>query len=52
MERKRDLYMIFIDLENVYDKVGEVLWRCLKAGGVSMTYIGVMKDIMIEPSPG
>ncbi|XP_047249968.1 uncharacterized protein LOC124885761 [Capsicum annuum] len=45
-ERKRDLHIVFIDLKKAYDKVsGEVLWRCLKAIGVPVVYIYLIKDI-------
>jgi hypothetical protein len=45
-EQKKDLYMIFIDLEKAYDKVPRnVMWWALQKHRVSSKYIILIKDM-------
>ena len=44
--RKRDLHMIFIDLEITYDRVQrKILWKALEKKRVHIAYIQVIKDM-------
>ena len=44
-EHKRNLHMIFIDLENAYDSVPrEIIWKYLEANNVPSTYVRAIKD--------
>jgi hypothetical protein len=45
-EQKKDLYMIFIDLEKTYDKVPRnIMWWTLQKHKVSSKYITLIKDM-------
>jgi hypothetical protein len=45
-EQKKDLHMIFIDLEKTYDKVlSNVMWWALQKHKVSTKYITLIKDM-------
>jgi hypothetical protein len=45
-EKKKDLHMIFIDLEKTYDKViRNVMWWALQKHKVSSKYITLIKDM-------
>jgi len=45
-EQKKDLHMIFIDLDKAYDKVARnVMWWALKKHKVPTKYITLIKDM-------
>ena len=45
-ERKKDLHMVFIDLEKAYDSIPRrVIWDSLKARGISSVYIETIRDM-------
>ncbi|KAL6560456.1 hypothetical protein OROGR_004015 [Orobanche gracilis] len=45
-ERRRDLHMVFIDLEKAYDSISrDVIWRSLKQKRLSLQYVRVIQDI-------
>jgi hypothetical protein len=46
MEQKKDMHMIFIDLEKAYDKVSKnVMWWTLQKHKVSIKYITLIKHM-------
>ena len=43
---KKDLHMVFIDLEKAYDKIpSNVMWWALDKHKVPTKYVGLIKDI-------
>ena len=45
-ERKKDLHLVFIDLEKAYDSIPRsIVWDSLKNRGISRRYIKVIQDM-------
>ena len=48
-EKKRDLHMVFIDLEKAYDSVTRsLIWDSLERIGVPGKYVDLVKDIYVR----
>jgi hypothetical protein len=46
MEQKKDMHMVFIDLEKTYDKVPRnIMWWALQKHKVLIKYITIIKDM-------
>ena len=45
-EQRKDLYIVFIDLEKAYDSIPRgIIWDSIKARGISQMYIEAIWDI-------
>ena len=45
-ERKKDLHLVFVDLEKAYDSIPRcIVWDSLKNRGISRRYIEVIKGM-------
>ncbi|GMQ01954.1 hypothetical protein CsSME_00048401 [Camellia sinensis var. sinensis] len=45
-EKKRDIHIVFIDLEKAYDRVSrDIIWWVLEKKGVTKGYIDVIRDM-------
>ena len=45
-EKKKDLHMVFIDLEKAYDKIPrDVMWWALDKHKIPTKYVGLIKDM-------
>ena len=45
-EKKRDIHMVFIDLEKAYDRVPwDIIWWVLSKKGATNGYIDVIRDM-------
>ena len=50
-ERKKDLHMVFIDLEKAYDNISRcIIWDNLKVRGISSRYIEAIRDMYDKTS--
>ena len=45
-EKKKDLHMVFVDLEKAFDRIPrDLTWWCLRKKGVSEEYVQIVQDM-------